>query len=270
MMKLIQAPLDGLKYLRRSVWHLAYGLPSIEVDQIAGPIDGPFPRIDTMRNLPPTDLAPHDDFTPLARMLRGLHPANVLELGTANGNTTANICALIAGHVYTLDALPEQISGSHITFKDAPLTREQIGCVYREHGFTDRVTQIFENTLTFNPKQYFPQPLIDLAIIDACHDLEFVVNDFHKVLPTLQQGAVVLLHDTHPSMKKHLVGSYRACMHLRLRGFDVRHIRGSWWGVWSDRWGDRGRLSAEQIARQRRLTWVLGDPGARAAGIAAS
>jgi predicted O-methyltransferase YrrM len=270
MNKLIQAPLDGLKRMRRNVWRWAYGLPSIEVDQIADCSDGPLPRIDTMRNLPPTSLAPHDDFTPLAQIVRGLRPANVLELGTAHGNTTANICALGDAHVYTLDALPEQISGSHTTFKDAPLTRERIGCVYRDHGFAHRVTQIFENTLTFNPRKYFPQPRIDLAIIDACHDLEFVVNDFHKVLPTLRPGAVVLLHDTHPSMHKHLVGSYRACMHLRLRGYDIRHIRGSWWGVWSDRWGDKGQLSSLEIAQQRMLKWILGDPGARAAGIADS
>ncbi len=112
------------------------------------------------------------------------------------------------------------------------LDREEIGRVYRKFGFTDRVTQIFENTLTLDLSSYFAKPCIDLAIIDACHDTSYVLSDFKKIAPFVTLGGIVLLHDTHPSMRGHLSGSYIACMKLRQQGWNVKHIRGTWWGIW--------------------------------------
>jgi hypothetical protein len=43
---------------------------------------------------------------------------------------------------------------------------------------------------------------------------------------------VILFHDTHPSLRLHLRGSYLACADLRRRGFDVRHVAGTWWAIW--------------------------------------
>ncbi len=154
----------------------------------------------------------------------------MLELGTAHGNTTANICRQCPGAtVYTVNALPEQISGDIITFA---LTKDEIGRAFRRHGFGDRVTQIYANTLHLDLSPYLQPRTVDFAIVDACHDTPFVVNDFHKVEPYMKPGGLVLLHDTHPSMEEHLVGSYRACMLLRKQGYDIRHLEGTWWGVW--------------------------------------
>jgi len=41
-----------------------------------------------------------------------------------------------------------------------------------------------------------------------------------------------MLHDTHPSMQNHLVGSYYGCMKLRKMGFDIKHLKDTWWGVY--------------------------------------
>ena len=131
--------------------------------------------------------------------------------------------------VYTVNALLEQISGQFIAFA---LPRDEIGRVYRAHGFADRVVQIYANTWDLDVTSHVPPGSIYLAIIDACHDPEFVVNDFLCVLPALHETAIVLFHDTHPSMGKHLRGSYIACMYLRKLGYDVRHIAHTWWGVW--------------------------------------
>jgi hypothetical protein len=94
------------------------------------------------------------------------------------------------------------------------------------------VVQIYCNTLELNLSQYLAGPIVDLAIVDACHDRPCVMHDFATVVPYMKPNGIVLLHDTHPSMAGHLWGSYTACMMLRRRGYDIRHIADTWWGIW--------------------------------------
>jgi len=172
----------------------------------------------------------HDDVTPLMKIVRLLQPQIVVELGTAFGNTTANICRQSPkSKIYTVNAPAEKQTGRFDTFK---LTRNKIGRVYRSYGFQDRVVQIYENTLHLDLAQYFQKPVIYLAIIDACHNTRYVINDFLKVRPFMKPLGLVLLHDTYPELKMHLWGSYLACLKLRKKGFDIRHLHNTWWGVW--------------------------------------
>jgi predicted O-methyltransferase YrrM len=172
----------------------------------------------------------HDDYSPLLKIAKSLQVKVLLELGTAYGNTVANICREIPqARVWTVNAPPETITGNITTYV---LELQEIGRVYKEHGFADRVTQILENTLTLDLSRYFSEACVDLAIIDACHDTEYVLNDFFKVEPFMRPGGLILLHDTAPWPGMHTWDSYKACMQLRRQGFDVRWIRGTWWGVW--------------------------------------
>lgn len=216
-------------------------LPQISMHQLAPHAVLSEPVIDDDRNLPPRPglswrtadgrlVRPvHDDVTPLLRLVSHLEPRLVLELGTAHGNTTANICRFSRARVITVNALPDQMSGVVTTFA---LSREDIGRVYVSHGFADRVTQVFTNTLDFRPTDHADPGSVDLAIVDACHDQEYVKADFLKVAPMMRSGGIVLLHDTHPSRAGHLSGSYDACLWLRQQGFDIRHLRGTWWACW--------------------------------------
>ena len=192
-----------------------------------------------------TSGAGHNDLIPLLRIVRSKQPHLVVELGTAHGNTTANICRQCpAALVYTVNALPEQITGGVITFA---LNRDEIGRVYRQHGYQNRVTPIFQNTLHLDLGTYLQRSSVDLAIIDACHDTPYVLNDFAKIEPYMRPGGMVLFHDTHPSMEEHLAGSYRACMKLRSQGYDIRHIRGTWWAVWQVPTADSGRKVDHEV-----------------------
>jgi predicted O-methyltransferase YrrM len=225
----------ALRRLRQRLYvlvHRRHRPKTIELETVAPhhPETGPPPILEEVC-LPPYRDRSHDDFGPLLRIVSAVQPRVVLEFGTAHGNITANICQATNAHVYTINALPEQLRGSVVTFKE--LTREEIGSVYRRHGFAKRVTQIYCDTRQFEPGRYFAEPVVDLAIIDACHDTDFVLSDFYKALGVLRQGAVVLLHDTHPSMEGHLGGSYVACVKLRRRGFDIRHVKDTWWAVWT-------------------------------------
>jgi predicted O-methyltransferase YrrM len=210
---------------------LAYDLPEIELGSeglIAPSI--PEPILDGICLPPFHGPNDHDDYTPLMNIVIAAQPRIIVELGTAHGNTVANICrACDNAHVFTVNAKVEEQTGNVVSFC---LTQREIGYVYRSYGFASRVTQILCNTLSLDLSKHTSYGTVDLAIIDACHDRDYVLNDFFKVKDFLHPGGICLFHDTHPSMIDHLEGSYRACMRLRKLRFDVRRIRNSWWGFW--------------------------------------
>jgi len=222
------------KVLELSASRLAksYALPTIKLDALVPGSEVEIePRIPEQICLPPMGTKQHDDFTPLMKIARSLDAALIVELGTAHGNTVANLCRQCpAARVFTVNAPATQQTGRLTTFA---LTVEEIGSVYRSHGYGPRVTQLFENTLKLDLSRHCTEGSVDLAVIDACHDTRYVINDFERVYPYVKRRGIVLLHDTHPSMSGHLIGSYTACMQLRKRGFDIRHLEDTWWGVWS-------------------------------------
>ncbi len=214
-------------------------LPSVELAAIVPRAVEIEPPIMTDICLPPYHkFDDHDDYTPLMKIVKSLQPRVVLELGTAHGNATANICRQSPQtKIYTVNAPVEEQTGNLTTYD---LTVEEIGRVYRQHGFGERVVQIFANTLHLDLSQYFTEPVIDLAIIDACHDTEYVINDFHKVKPFIKPGGMVLFHDTFQSpAPSHLDGSYRACLKLRREGYDIRHLEHTWWAMWVNKEADQ-------------------------------
>ena len=228
------------------VMQLRFALPPVSISSLAGNENAATPAILDEICLPPfveTKLC--NDFEALMRLVAARCPKLVLELGTAHGNTVANICqSCPQARVVTVNALAEQLSGEAIT---CALSKDEIGRVYRRYGFSDRVVHVWANTMQLDLSPYLAHSTVDLAIVDACHDCEYVINDFLKVVPYMRPGGMALLHDTHPSLSSHLWGSYRACMLLRRRGFDIRHIEDTWWGVWvntAKASGDAGHKSA--------------------------
>ena len=58
--------------------------------------------------------------------------------------------------------------------------------------------QILANTATWEP-DFGP---IDVALIDGCHDAEFVYGDTRKVLARCREGSLILWHDFHPALRR--------------------------------------------------------------------
>jgi hypothetical protein len=216
---------------RIRAWRILHELPETDLCSEGIPLPPiPEPLRDDICIPPFGGPKDHDDYTPLMSVAISLQPRVVIELGTAHGNTVANICrACENAYVFTVNAPVEEQSGVLVTYQ---LARADIGRVYRAHGFANRVTQILCNTLDLDLSSTIAPETAELAIIDACHDTDYVLNDFLKVKEFIRPGGVCLFHDTHPSMADHLEGSYMACMQLRRLGFEIKHLRHTWWGFW--------------------------------------
>jgi predicted O-methyltransferase YrrM len=209
-----------------------YSLPEVRLSSAIENIDlQQAPIMDSICLPPYKGSAQADDFGTLFRLAHFLQPKVVLELGTAHGNTVANMCrALPEARILTVNAPAQEQTGRITTYT---LDESEIGCVYRNHGYASRVRQILANTLRLDLAEHLDGRRVDLAIIDACHDTSYVLNDFSRVRPFMSETGVVLFHDTHPITGYHLETSYVACMILRRQGLDVRHIANTWWGIWT-------------------------------------
>lgn len=224
------------KQLSLSIYKHRYRLQTLELSEMVEESHhNMVPILDDIRLPPYKGDKNCNDLDPLLLIALAVNPKIVVELGTSHGNITANLCqACKNAHVYTVNALPQKQSGKWVTH--GPST-DEIGRVYKRYGYSSRVTQIFENTLDLNLLEYIDDKSVDLAIIDACHDTDYVINDFFKLLPFMSPQSMILFHDTFPSMEKHLEGSYLACMKLKQRGFDIYHIKNTWWGIWMQGYG---------------------------------
>jgi predicted O-methyltransferase YrrM len=227
----------------------------------------PAVAIDSLTTVPPTEVcepiledicmppfAPkyrHDDLGPLLRIAKQLQPKVICEIGTAYGNLTANLLRNCPeATVVTVNAPQEALSGNLVTYR---LNRKEIGRVYQKYGYRRRVTQLLVNSLHLDLGAHLTPGEIDLAVIDGCHDIEFVINDFNKVRRFVAPGGAILLHDTNPSQRGHLAESYRACLLLRKQGFDIKWIKGTWWGYWTNGQPPRVRRTFDRWQPERKL-----------------
>jgi hypothetical protein len=202
--------------------------------------------IDTLTTVSRTDLASpilddlcmapfetgytHDDLGAVLRIARHLRCRLICEIGTGHGNLTANLLHNCdEATVLTVNPPKELQTGGLITYR---LDRDEIGRVYKAKGYDCRVVQLYVNSFDVDFGEHTPPNTVDLGIIDGCHDMKFVLNDFAKLRDFIRPGGVVLFHDTHPSCLGHLAESYRACLLLRKRGHELRWIEDSWWAYW--------------------------------------
>ncbi len=175
------------------------------------------------------------DAESIAMVMCNAAPKIALEIGTAQGHTTA-LMAINApqAQIHTVNIAPEEVlSGEGGVLTTMALEQEKIGSFYREHGLTN-ITQILANTARWEPNI----GTIDVAFIDGCHDADFVYNDTRKILKSMKSGGFVLWHDFNPATiynyRWHLTvaqGVERLVRDGLVRG-RIFHVRDSWVGVY--------------------------------------
>jgi predicted O-methyltransferase YrrM len=156
-----------------------------------------------------------------------------LEIGTGAGLTTTLMAENAPqATLYTVNIPPEEIAAGGVYTTFAP-SRDQIGRAWRERKL-ENVVQILANTATWEP-DFGP---IDVALIDGCHDAEFVYGDTSKVLAHSRPGSLILWHDFHPALRSVYPWIASVCRGIerlyrerRLRG-PILHLQDSWVGLY--------------------------------------
>jgi len=195
--------------------------------------------------MPPLRGGDHPDIQTMLAVVTCLiadgKPIGVLELGTAYGNGMANILehgGEHIGHAHTVCALPEQITGELIT---RAFPREEIGRQLKKYE-TANLWFTLENTLNLSPSDFTHQ--YDLCIVDACHDIDYVLNDLDVCLEVLTEDGVIMLHDVYPGSQPYQALQLRAGVHGQPI---IRTLPGTWWAVaaWQPGWDRLERWMGE-------------------------
>ena len=152
-----------------------------------------------------------------------------LEIGTSNGEGTYKIATNTKSTIYTLNALPYQMTGHLVTHA---LDESQIGSFLKEHNIKNYV-QIYDNSITWTP----PSNIHDLAIvfIDGCHDTEYVYKDSCKTINLLKKGGFMVWHDFNPRLRSKffwinsaMAGVEKFCEEHGVK--EIYHLKDSWMG----------------------------------------
>lgn len=204
-------------------------IPTVTLDDLGIPLKHWEPIKDDICMPPYHGPEENTDFDVLISLANHIKPNHVFEFGTAAGNTVANLCRYTEATVTTLNAAAANTSGIHRTYD---IEENQIGHVYRAHGYDSRVHQIVADSLFVSPEELYPDRVFDLVIIDACHDYEYVLNDFLMIVDRVRSGGWVVFHDCAPGHGGHVRQVWDACSSLRCAGFDIKHVSNSWWGIW--------------------------------------
>jgi hypothetical protein len=147
------------------------------------------------------------------------------EIGTFNGGTTRLIAEAIGddGQVWTLDLPPAEF--------DATLTADSfhgsdVGCVYRDSDAASKITQILQDSLTFDPSPY--QGRCDLVLVDGAHDYAHGLADTRTAFELVASDGLILWDDFQPFWHGLIRGIFEAAGHRR-----PRRLAGSNMGVWA-------------------------------------
>lgn len=122
-------------------------------------------------------------------LIKKYRPRKILEVGVAAGGTTAIILKTIS--ILGLDADLYSVDASKKYYADKSLDTGHMAMPYatdRWHLFTGDVISAYLEMIG---------PGIDMCILDTMHILPGELIDFLCVLPYLQTGSVVILHDVN-------------------------------------------------------------------------
>lgn len=174
------------------------------------------------------------DAESIGTVICNTNPSTVLEIGTAEGHSTALIAENAPkSAVFTINISPEEIvSGNGGIFTTIGLEKEKIGAYYRHKNYNN-IHQIFANTATWEPDI----GIIDVAFIDGCHDADFVYNDTKKILKSMNIGSFILWHDFNPELANKYEWVHSVCEGVERLIQDnliknrIFHIKDSWVGI---------------------------------------
>ncbi|MDQ4039104.1 MAG: class I SAM-dependent methyltransferase [Actinomycetota bacterium] len=124
---------------------------------------------------------------------RGVRSA--FEIGTFNGGTTRVLAEAVPddGRVVTMDLPPADFEASQ---RPVGFVGSEIGAAYRDSPAAARITQLLENSLTFDVVEHAAG--YDLVLVDGGHDYVHGVADTRTALQLVAPGGLVVWDDFEP------------------------------------------------------------------------
>ncbi|SRR5712692_3852096 len=134
----------------------------------------------------------------LSVIVKHVGARNILEIGTANGNTTLNLAENSPpdASVTTVD-LPQNWDGKFAVEVRGHMVNNtmatQVGIQYKNSKYSGKVKQV----LCDSAKLCWEEMAVpfDLAFIDGCHTYEYVKIDTENAIKYVRPGGVVIWHD---------------------------------------------------------------------------
>jgi predicted O-methyltransferase YrrM len=142
------------------------------------------------------NVKPHE-LTILCALVRLLRPVHLFEFGTFDGLTAWHLLRNAGGNsrLWTLD-LPLDHPVRQAKRHDRSVGKVQgitVGHHYRNTPEESRVTQLYQDSLQFDPAPY--RESIDFCFIDAGHEFAHVSCDTRNALEMMRPGGVIVWHD---------------------------------------------------------------------------
>lgn len=119
----------------------------------------------------------------------------VFEIGTFNGGTTRVLAEAVpeGGRVVTMDLPPAAFDASQ---RPAGFVGSEVGKAYRDSPAAARITQLLEDSLTFNVGGHAGR--YDLVLVDGGHEYRHGVSDTRTALQLVAPGGLVVWDDFEP------------------------------------------------------------------------
>lgn len=119
----------------------------------------------------------------------------VFELGTFDGRTSANLALNLIeeAEIFTLDIPADQITSTTLHFGTGDLVYIKKDRIGAKCMGLPKVKQLYGDTATFDFSPWFGT--CDLVFVDACHELDYVMNDSDVALRLRGSSGVILWHD---------------------------------------------------------------------------
>jgi FkbM family methyltransferase len=167
------------------------------------------PSADSSAPHDPADhLMERDDAPVLAQIFRAVKPAKHLEIGTWEG-FGATLCARnCEAQIWTVNLPEGEVTddGARYTSSREPFHPANpfrggksddlvtTGWMYREAGFSNRVTQLFGDSARMTPAD-FGQDSFDTVFIDGGHERDIVLSDQRNALQLTGRDGIIMWHD---------------------------------------------------------------------------
>lgn len=165
---------------KAAIKDVQFDLPSRALNALFPGIESIAVTVLTSELYRPRDMVlPLVDILTLAAVTKHFQPQRVFEIGTYSGSSTLAVAmnAPRQTEVFTLDLDESEIVGS----------------CYRGTPWAGNVRQIFGDSRTFD---YGPfEGNIDLVLVDANHEYDFVKSDSEKAFRMVRRGGVIIWDD---------------------------------------------------------------------------